>query len=137
MKGNGKYDGSADGISGSACRDCGVSPGQLHVEGCDVEACPYCGHQVISCCCATQELIGVPDDDRMPWAGEWPGEAECRKFGWYARINRCGPGWVPSGPEEAGAIPDLNRLLAEARWDRGRKRWVRKRKSKRQAGREK
>jgi hypothetical protein len=27
-----------------------------------------------------KRLIGVPDDDRMPWADEWPGEAECRKF---------------------------------------------------------
>jgi hypothetical protein len=35
-----------------ACHDCGVLPGQYHVEGvCDMEECPNCQGQVIGCDC--------------------------------------------------------------------------------------
>jgi hypothetical protein len=34
------------------CHDCGVIGGQYHAEGCDVEECPKCGHQLLGCeCC--------------------------------------------------------------------------------------
>lgn len=44
------------------CGDCGVVPGAVHHHGCDVERCPRCGWQSITCGClwAGEEHL---DDD--------------------------------------------------------------------------
>jgi hypothetical protein len=33
------------------CGDCGVKPGYKHHPGCDLERCPKCKGQIISCSC--------------------------------------------------------------------------------------
>jgi HEPN domain-containing protein len=48
----------------SPCHDCGIRKGQLHVANCDVEACPRCFGQVITCGCFWDE--GPPDSDLEP-----------------------------------------------------------------------
>jgi hypothetical protein len=30
------------------CGDCGTKEGQLHILGCDMERCPFCGNQLIT-----------------------------------------------------------------------------------------
>lgn len=37
------------------CHDCGALQGQLHVVGCDVEECPACHRQAISCSCPNDQ----------------------------------------------------------------------------------
>ncbi len=101
------------------CPDCGAGRGEFHEDGCDIEQCPYCGGQLISCDCDRR----APLDDRLQWAGTWPGVVECREFGWYAKLVP-GRGWVPCGPGEPGAAEDLNRLHTEAVWDRAAKRFA-------------
>lgn len=38
------------------CRDCGVLEGGIHEHGCDNEACPECGGQLIACDCCYEFL---------------------------------------------------------------------------------
>ena len=37
------------------CHDCAVVKGQFHVPSCDVERCPKCGGQAITCECLDDE----------------------------------------------------------------------------------
>jgi hypothetical protein len=41
------------------CHDCAILIGELHVPNCDVEECPICGGQLISCECPFDE----PEED--------------------------------------------------------------------------
>jgi hypothetical protein len=113
------------------CHDCGAMPGEYHQRGCDVERCPRCGGQMLTCLacgCAESEKgepWPPPLDDRMAWTGKWPGETQCEEFGWYVKQNPAGGGSIPCKPHEAGALPDINRLYTDAEWDRREKTFVR------------
>ena len=39
------------GTASERCGDCGALPGNLHHWGCDMESCPKCGGQLLSCDC--------------------------------------------------------------------------------------
>lgn len=48
------------------CHDCGAVEGQYHQFGCDMESCPFCLNQLISCNCS-YELLGI-DISEGTWA---------------------------------------------------------------------
>jgi hypothetical protein len=110
------------GVDSTHCPDCGVPVGALHILGCDVERCPLCGMQMLGCDCDPKKLRSC---SRLRWSGVGPGVAECREWGWFARLVPGSSGWSRCGPEEEGATEDLNRLYAEARWDPERGQWQR------------
>jgi hypothetical protein len=49
------------------CGDCNALEGQLHEFGCEMEQCPFCRHQLISCDCIYEKL-GLMD--RAKWTEE-------------------------------------------------------------------
>jgi hypothetical protein len=102
------------------CSSCDAPPGSYHTPGCDVERCPDCGLQHISCSHAGT----AREHPRLAWTGKWPGATECEEFGWYAVMNLHGPGWVSCEPGTPGSIPDINRLYKEAKWDPKQARFV-------------
>ena len=45
------------------CGDCGARSGEFHHLGCDLEDCPRCRRQLISCGCWTDGVDDEEDDD--------------------------------------------------------------------------
>jgi hypothetical protein len=96
----------------TACPDCDVPPGQAHEDGCDVARCLATGRQRLMCGRQADHPGAFCGQD--VWTGQWPGENECREYGFVLTAGLVG----------GRIIPDLNRLFAECRWDRGQGRWV-------------
>ena len=58
------------------CSDCGVNPGEIHEDECDVERCSVCGGQRLMC-------FGYKECEKHDkyfsrWTGIWPGDAEAK-----------------------------------------------------------
>ena len=50
-----RYSGKGVGVL-VICHDCAVAEGEIHKFGCDMERCPFCGRQLISCDCHIEKL---------------------------------------------------------------------------------
>jgi RNA polymerase subunit RPABC4/transcription elongation factor Spt4 len=117
------------------CPDCGTSISKPHDAACDVARCLWTGSQRLAC--EAMHRVLNPGDSHDcghdTWTGVWPGFVEAIEFGWWTYWDGPdhergwdyrGQGWVRCRPDHPEAIPDLNRLITEARWDRAEGRWV-------------
>lgn len=116
------------------CWDCTARVGQKHERGCDAARCLWTGFQRLACSAfghAVDYVNGVPvavkveeghDCGHDVWTGWWPGKLEAAALGLWCRET---PPRTPCDPDLPDAIPDVNRLLTECRWDRDRRQWLR------------
>lgn len=46
------------------CHDCGVREGEIHRFGCNIELCPFCFNQLITCYCRNEhfDIVGLSRD---------------------------------------------------------------------------
>ena len=113
-----------------SCQDCGAVPGTAHLDGCDTARCLSTGHQRLSCpeFGWTDPPVGVPgpahDCGQDIWTGQWPGEADAIRLGWYCYFVAYGnPEWVQCSPDHPEARPDLNRLAIDGKWNPELRQW--------------
>ncbi len=118
------------------CPDCKVLIGEQHTADCLVAVCVTTGHQRA----LHADLPDLPVPAGLPadldihtcgfdiWTGRIPGVVEAVAHGLWARPatadeSALTEGWVPCGPDEPGAVPDLDRLARTGQWNPIRKRW--------------
>ena len=100
-------------ITRTNCPDCGVNPAEYHLLNCDIERCPKCNSQLISCGCFT---VDVNEND-FKWDIEklngirrkkWTGVAYEKEMR-YCEDNNLWVKWTKNGWEATSAI-DPNRI---------------------------
>lgn len=107
------YDGN---VGEGECPGCPARVGQLHEPGCDLEQCPLCGLQLLSCEHAEEEIL-ITDANRIPVGPKMRGVEDAERLGLWAKMVPGLRGWQPCGKDEEGACPDLNRLYAFCLWN--------------------
>lgn len=77
------------------CHDCGAHEGELHQRGCDMELCPFCGWQLISCDCCFEllEVDEVTAEEEAAWVDMLNEKGRVPFIVWPNVCARCGILW--------------------------------------------
>ncbi|MGW0898396.1 YgjP-like metallopeptidase domain-containing protein [Streptomyces goshikiensis] len=97
------------------CPKCHTRPGNLHTNWCTLARCAFTGTQRSGCHHPSTMCLTL-------WTGRWPGDDECREYGFYYQPGSGGTD--PCNADDEGAVPDLNRLHAECVWDPTQQRMI-------------
>ena len=90
----------------NTCHDCGATEGMFHDLGCDMERCPFCGGQLLSCDCGNlsdrKYIKKLVEKGRIPWVAIYPRCAICGNL--WDEI------WMTTDEEwQKYAIPELQK----------------------------
>jgi len=96
----------------ATCHDCGCREGEIHERGCDMENCPFCGHQLISCSCCYKQLgydyhwdhptsglpqevfeHGLPPEQQAQWEAMLKAKGRVPYIQWPNLCAYCGELW--------------------------------------------
>lgn len=87
------------------CHDCGCREGEIHKWGCDMERCPDCGGQLITCDCAYARLgidcspgtwayvHGLTEDQEIEWLAILEEKGRVPFIVYPTLCARCGEVW--------------------------------------------
>jgi len=107
----------------TTCHDCGVKVGEYHLPNCDIERCPKCGGQLLSCGCFIYENEdnGYFNEkefekyEREKWSGImyedahiYAEEHDLWVFWGPGYAPRYQKGWIKCDKNHPGAKHDLN-----------------------------
>lgn len=84
------------------CYDCGVAPGQVHLDGCDIERCTDCEGQRLSCGCPDHADYKKEINTGVAWERTLLVAEEHNLF------SKWDNGWVKCDKDDEGAVHDLN-----------------------------
>ena len=107
------------------CHDCSIKEGELHKVGCDMEICPFCLGQLLSCDCCYLEL-GFVIDSNKTFDGLTKdiyenGLTEYLHKKWLKILNKKGrePYFVkPQICVRCGKLYDLPPMISDKEWEK-------------------
>ena len=124
------------------CHHCRCKEGELHDRGCDMERCPFCGGQLISCDCCYKLLgynldnsaefcglpeevykKGLPEEDAEKWEDMLEEKGRVPYIRWPVLCAYCGKLWpeffsVPDAEwEKYIQISERDAVICKKCWD--------------------
>ena len=107
------------------CHDCDCKEGELHEHECDMERCPFCGRQLITCLCKERHFYPGASRDKdmcgLPEHVYKNGFSEEQNSEWYGILEKKGRIpyiYYPSVCVRCGSIKPIMFSTSDEEWER-------------------